>query len=351
MKLIWIFAVCVILFNGVAVDAADMVGRDVPRINVRQWITPNPPTRANLEEAVYVLEFWATWCPACVQSVPHMIELADKYSEKGVIFIALSKDRSVEELRKFLSREKINYHIGMDDGINKKFSIDGIPTAFVISHIGRVVWQGHPMSRGCEDAIVNALEAVPEAFLAGVKLGPFEGLRLQLSGGTGFVKSYRQLRIEAKKDSEDGKIALEIINAIDGRLEKKIEEAAKLRETDPVAAFELYSRIVKKYRGIELVGPAVAAHDELKNDKQVESQLEAAKALEQADRLLAKCRGCSACGDFNPGCKKCAQLNRTTLDKAEEVLTGICKNYKDTKAAETARQRLSELGVEVLQDK
>ena len=352
MKLIRIFAVCAALFVCNTVGAADMVGRKVPRIQVRQWITPNPPTRANLEGRVYVIEFWATWCPACVQSVPNIIELADKYRDKGVLFIGLSEDRSVEEVRKFLRRKRINYHIGMDDGISKKFSFKGIPMVFVISHTGRVVWQGRPMDQAFEAAIVNAIEAAPQPFLAGVELGPFENLRLQLSGGAGFAWSYRQLRIEAKRGgSEDSKITLEIINAIDNRIEKKIEEAAVLRETDPVAAFELYRQIVKKYRGIEVVRPAVAAHDELKNDKRVRSELEAAKALRQADRLLAGCRDCSACGDFSLGCKKCVELNRTTLDKAEEILTVICKNYKDTKAAKTAQERLKELGGEVLQAK
>lgn len=352
MKLIRIFAAFALLFTCAAVGAASIVGRKAPRIRVNKWITPNPPTRANLQGAVYVIEFWATWCPACVNATPRMIKVADKYTDRGVLFIGLSGDKSVREVRNFIRRSGINYHIGMDNDISKRFLFKGIPTAFVISHTGKVVWQGHPMDQVFETAIISALESAPSLFLAGLELGPFGALRLQLSGGRGFAKAYRQLKTEAERtNSEAGEIANKIIRAIDSRIEKKIEEAAKLRESDPAAAFILYQQIVKNYRGIEAVRPAVAVYDELKNDEQVRNEVAAAKAVRKAEKLLAKCRGCSACGNFSPGCEKCVALNKITLDRVQELLTAICKNYKGTKAAETAQEQLKELNSEVLQVK
>jgi thiol-disulfide isomerase/thioredoxin len=139
-------------------------GSQAPPIEVAEWITSPPP---DLTGRVYVLEFWATWCGPCVQSIPHMIELANKYKDKAVPFIALSVDRSSEPVKKMVQSKGMTYHVGMDNGLSDKFSVSGIPSAFIIDRSGKIVWQGHPMSSDFEPALVKAvnapLPAAPEA--------------------------------------------------------------------------------------------------------------------------------------------------------------------------------------------
>lgn len=137
-----------------------LIGTIAPPIQLNEWITPQPP---DLNGRVYVLEFWATWCPPCVQSIPHTIELADKYKDKAVPFIALSVDRSSEPVKKMVKSKGITYYVGMDNGLSEKYSVRGIPSAFIIGRSGQVVWQGHPMKSDFEIAIVNALNAPPPA--------------------------------------------------------------------------------------------------------------------------------------------------------------------------------------------
>jgi len=139
--------------------STSLIGTKAPTIQINQWITPKPPRQSDLDGQVYVLEFWATWCPPCVQSIPHTIELADKYKDKKVSFIALSVDNSSEPVKKIARDKSINYHVGMDNGLVKKYSIRGIPAAFIISRNGQIVWQGHLMSSDFETAIINALNA------------------------------------------------------------------------------------------------------------------------------------------------------------------------------------------------
>jgi thiol-disulfide isomerase/thioredoxin len=143
--------------------SAGLIGTMAPAIQIDEWITPQPPSQSDLNGRVYVLEFWATWCPPCVQSIPHMIELADKYKDKAVPFIALSTDSSSEPVKKMVKSKGINYYVGMDNGLSEKYSVSGIPSAFIIGRSGQVVWQGHPMKSDFEIAIVNALNAPPPA--------------------------------------------------------------------------------------------------------------------------------------------------------------------------------------------
>jgi thiol-disulfide isomerase/thioredoxin len=131
-------------------------GTQAPPVQIKQWITSPPP---DLNGRVYVLDFWATWCSPCVRSIPHMIELTNKY--KDVAFIAVSLDRSPEPVKTMVQNKGINYHVGMDNGLSEKYSVRSIPSSFVIDRAGRVAWRGHPMEPGFEPAIAKALNTPP----------------------------------------------------------------------------------------------------------------------------------------------------------------------------------------------
>jgi thiol-disulfide isomerase/thioredoxin len=153
----------VVVFFGLALFcnscwAGDLVGKNAPEITIREWITSDPPDVKNLQDRVYVVEFWATWCAPCRENVPHLIKLADKYRENGVLFIALSADKSADTVRKFVRKKGINYNVAIDNGSADIFAITGYPTAFVVNHKGKVVWQGIPRENKFEDAINKAIK-------------------------------------------------------------------------------------------------------------------------------------------------------------------------------------------------
>ena len=101
---------------------------------------------------VYVVEFWATWCPPCRQSIPHLTELQKKYADQGVVFIGVSNEK-VPTVKPFVAdmAGKMDYHVAVDEagavvgGYMVAFGQNGIPTAFVVDAKGKVVWFGHPM--------------------------------------------------------------------------------------------------------------------------------------------------------------------------------------------------------------
>jgi thiol-disulfide isomerase/thioredoxin len=138
--------------------AGNLVGKDAPGLTIREWITSNPPDVKNLRDHVYVVEFWATWCAPCRESVPHLIKLADKYRGNGVLFISLSADKSTDKVRKFVDKKGINYNVAIDNGTADIFEITGYPTAFVINHKGKVIWQGIPREDKFEQAINKAVK-------------------------------------------------------------------------------------------------------------------------------------------------------------------------------------------------
>ncbi len=159
MKKAWKFVV----FSGLILLcgncwAEDLVGKNAPGIAIREWITSNPPDVKSLQDRVYVVEFWATWCAPCRESVPHLIKLADKYRDSGVLFISLSADKSADTVRKFVRKKGINYNVAIDNGSADVFAITGYPTVFVVNHKGKVIWQGLPRENKFEQAINKAVK-------------------------------------------------------------------------------------------------------------------------------------------------------------------------------------------------
>lgn len=124
-----------------------------PALSVSEWVKGEP---VKLEDgkgkSIYVVEFWATWCPPCRDSIPHLTELQKTYRDKGVVVIGVSAEdpKTVESFVQKLG-DKMDYTVAVDAGkaTHKAFSkivpIPGIPTAFVIDKEGQVVWSGHPM--------------------------------------------------------------------------------------------------------------------------------------------------------------------------------------------------------------
>jgi len=119
----------------------------------------------DLKGKAVVLEFWGTTCHPCVTNIPHMNELAEKFKDKPVVFIQVSKE-SEEKVKEFLADHdmKANVAAGAADAF-KKFKIFGIPHAALIDKKG--VFQGglHP-GRLKEETI--------EALLAGKEISGAE---------------------------------------------------------------------------------------------------------------------------------------------------------------------------------
>lgn len=89
---------------------------------------------------VVILDFWATWCGPCRQAMPILIEVANAYKDKGVVFCAVNLRESRAQIKSFLKKQKLTCSVGMDrnGAVARKFRVEGIPTSVLIGKDGTV---------------------------------------------------------------------------------------------------------------------------------------------------------------------------------------------------------------------
>ncbi len=134
--------------------ATNMQGKDAPEFFVEEWVSEP----LDVENKVRVVEFWATWCPPCRKSIPHLNELAAHFGDK-VVFVGVSGE-SVEKVTSFQKKTPMNYGVAVDSGKKMQNAIGcrAIPLAMVISSDNKVRWQGNP-SRLTESIIEQTVRA------------------------------------------------------------------------------------------------------------------------------------------------------------------------------------------------
>ena len=93
------------------------------------------------ENHILVLNYWASWCPPCVEEMPSLVKVQAEYKNKNVLFIGIGVD-SPSNIRQFLQKTPVNYPIvlGGLDGVNWAKSMGnqsgGLPFTVIIDEKG-----------------------------------------------------------------------------------------------------------------------------------------------------------------------------------------------------------------------
>lgn len=89
---------------------------------------------------IVVLDFWASWCGACVEVLPRITQLTDQFKDLDVLLVAVNLQENPQTIRAALGRLHVNPVVALDESgaIAQKYGASAIPQTVIIDRAGSV---------------------------------------------------------------------------------------------------------------------------------------------------------------------------------------------------------------------
>src|SRR5215467_15644705 len=142
-----VIGLCVTISTAVARQTSDDFGtykaREIKSSGT--WINGGPVTLKSLRGKVVVIDFWAFDCEPCIQAMPHVTALHEKYAKDGLVVIGVHTARADYEkdekkLRQAIEKMGITFPVVVDnkEKLFRAYQCDLWPSQFVIDRTGIV---------------------------------------------------------------------------------------------------------------------------------------------------------------------------------------------------------------------
>jgi peroxiredoxin len=112
------------------------IGSNAPDFTVKD--SERAVTLSQFKGQVVALNFWATWCPPCVEEMPSLVQMQQRMKAKGVVVVAVSIDVDDTVYHRFLQE----YHVNLltvrdpDQKIPALYGTRGWPETYIIDRSG-----------------------------------------------------------------------------------------------------------------------------------------------------------------------------------------------------------------------
>lgn len=147
------------------------LGELAPQIKLENIVLGGPAVINGWEDLggkAVVLEFWGTYCDPCLENIPHLNDLAEKFKDKPVAFISVSRE-SEQDVRDFLKQHRMSGIVAADaPEVYRSFRVMGIPHTVLLDKESRVTAVTYP-SEVSEKTIEDLLSGKKTA--EGAKIG------------------------------------------------------------------------------------------------------------------------------------------------------------------------------------
>jgi peroxiredoxin len=103
-------------------------------------LTQGPLSLHDFGRQVVVLNFWATWCPPCVEETPGLEKFAEQMRHQGVTVMGVSVDQDGAALQAFVAEQHLSFPILRDpnQSVANRYGTFKFPESYIIDQDGRV---------------------------------------------------------------------------------------------------------------------------------------------------------------------------------------------------------------------
>jgi len=135
-------------------------GKDAPDFTLTD-VDGNTVTLSELKGKVVFLDFWATWCPPCRESLPHTQALSQHEMAKSgdLVVLAVNAREEVDKVKKFMQDNSYSFRVVLDTNgeVLNRYKVQGIPTFVLIDRGGKVAWVQVGFAKGMEKQMEEAV--------------------------------------------------------------------------------------------------------------------------------------------------------------------------------------------------
>ena len=96
----------------------------------------------NYKSKYILLTFWASWCGPCVEEMPTINLMREKYSTDKFEIISVTLDDDLTKFSEAAKKYNMNWkHIFGDKDLVKKYGVIGIPEIYLIDKTGKIIYK------------------------------------------------------------------------------------------------------------------------------------------------------------------------------------------------------------------
>jgi peroxiredoxin len=89
---------------------------------------------------VVMLNFWATWCPPCLEEMPALERLYRRHRDAGFSLLAVSLDTDGAKIAPFVARRGLSFPVGLDPRtkVAELYGVRHLPSTFILDREGNI---------------------------------------------------------------------------------------------------------------------------------------------------------------------------------------------------------------------
>ena len=132
-------ALALVLVAGCA-SPHPLVGEEAPQIRLELLDGGTMDLSRHLGKDIVILDFWATWCGPCRESMPIIVKVAEDYRSRNVVLYTVNEGDDDEAIRKFLKSVKLDCIVELDQSLiaGAAYQAEFIPQTVIIGKKGRI---------------------------------------------------------------------------------------------------------------------------------------------------------------------------------------------------------------------
>jgi thiol-disulfide isomerase/thioredoxin len=113
---------------------------------------------------IVLIDFWASWCPPCMEEIPHLDQLQKTYGGRGFQAVGISMDDNTDITKETMRKFPFDYPVVKGDAAfgNLYGGVLGLPLQYLVGADGKIlaIWSGEVAPATLDKVIAAAVKKI-----------------------------------------------------------------------------------------------------------------------------------------------------------------------------------------------